>query len=804
MLVDENSYFKRRGRNPFFAIMVSLMVCLMLFITIMPQEVKADVEPKLDIKTEIGLTSSTNYMKEKRMNPVKLILTSTDVDLMGDVVIQIANPNGGKDISYVQHVELPKGVSKEVWFTLPGGQYSKDNNVIRFYRDSLSKGNNVPFTSGEDYLYATSSNSASVGVLSEDSDTFNFLTLLRGQNLDLQVNPLKAEKFPANSLMYDSLDILAINQFPSETLSQGQVEAITSWVNSGGTLILSGGAGIAKTTQAFEKLLPVQLEGTIAVQDLSVLANMTGRELQLTEPFTLSKAKPLPDSEVVMEQNGIPLIVSKSYGNGKVLYAAFDVALQPLANWNGHHILWGDLLKEEFAEYNQQSNIRYGGGGVYWQIDNALDYFPSIQSPPFSLLVVLLIIYAIIVAPILYLILKYFDKREWSWVIIPSIAIVSSIGIFFAGASNKASMIGHTLTSIELNGDGQGNRSGGVALFVPNSGDYTLSLNNKTFPTAFDTISRGQQGLHGESDLQIRSVEDATELEFKKVPFWSVRKAMLQENGIQQLGAIESELFVNASGQMEGKVTNNTLSDLKDAFILFDGQTVKLGDIRRKDTVSYTLATSISNTMYYGDLGYMVYPHSGSNDTFERQRQLLNFHSNRNLSLNTGLPSFFAWSEDQGIDFTVDGQKIKNDQLTLWSQQIELNLVKDKQITVPRGYIKPTITEVNSQSFGQDKMSQTINLSDGYVVVEYRLPSVANAKFTELVIDNMNQNVVVELWDAVKKAWVKVDLSTAYTLDQAALAPFIDRGKYIQMKFSIITGGDIRMPEIAVKGEVSP
>lgn len=52
-------------------------------------------------------TGIDGKMKEGRWFPVKFTLTSPHEDISGDLVVQVASQTGGKDITYVKHVELP-------------------------------------------------------------------------------------------------------------------------------------------------------------------------------------------------------------------------------------------------------------------------------------------------------------------------------------------------------------------------------------------------------------------------------------------------------------------------------------------------------------------------------------------------------------------------------------------------------------------------------------------------------------------------------------------------------------------------
>ena len=69
-------------------------------------------------------------------------------------------------------------------------------------------------------------------------------------------------------------------------------------------------------------------------------------------------------------------------------------------------------------------------------IGNANELFPSFKvSAP--LILGIIIFYMILIIPVLYFILKRKDKREYTWWIIPAIAVVTSIAIFAYGAKDR-------------------------------------------------------------------------------------------------------------------------------------------------------------------------------------------------------------------------------------------------------------------------------------------------------------------------------------------------------------------------------
>ena len=159
--------------------------------------------------------------------------------------------------------------------------------------------------------------------------------------------------------LLNGLDVIVINNFASDTLSEPQRKAITDWVNGGGTLILAGGAGYAKTAAPFADITPVVADGTTTVHSLAELEKLGGKPLNLDGAFTISTAKAVEGAQIGIEANGQPLFASKGYGQGSVQYAAYDLAMEPVSSWAGHPDAWASILRNNLPMVGAQNGMYY-------------------------------------------------------------------------------------------------------------------------------------------------------------------------------------------------------------------------------------------------------------------------------------------------------------------------------------------------------------------------------------------------------------------------------------------------------------
>ncbi|AOZ94620.1 hypothetical protein LPB68_08080 [Paenibacillus crassostreae] len=773
------------------------MVLLQAYI--IPSAIHAD-GPSITIKTEYGYKGK---VKNGKWNPVKITLTS-DKDISGDIVIETTDNYTGA-ASYVQHVELPQNTPKEVVIAIPGMFYSKDNNQIKFYQGSVENGKYIGFKSGTPYLQGNPGYGAIIGVLSDDPDTMNFMNVLRGDGYNLDVVSMEPTSIPEDPMLLDSLDVIVINGFSSDTLSELQINGISGWVKSGGTLVLAGGAGYPKTASAFAELSPIQYEGTFSVSELPQLASLGENPLNLNDGFTLSNGQPLEGSQVLYHTDDKPLFVTRPVEQGNVLYAAYDLAMAPIASWNGHPKVWSFLLKDDLTLTTNQNGMMSPTNQLS-NLGHILNYFPSLKMPAFSGLVWMLLIYLVVVAPVLYLVLRKVDKREWAWWIIPLMAIIASATVYMVGSSDKTKELAHTINILELNGSGSSNTTSATAFFTPRSGDYTLEFPENTHVR----LQRDNSGFGGNqadsSFIEVGSEETAVNL--LNMPQWSLAKLWTQQSDNQQVGALNVEISLNDKGNIEGQIMNETTSDLTRVVLVIGGKVYELGDLG-KNKKTEILATTVGKSMNMmgGNLGSLLYPYTntGNNNEFNRERDLLMQYA-PSTSWYTKGSYIIAWSDDPMTTYTHEGKAISSNQLNLWAQPVTVELIQNDVINIPFGYIVPTMSQVSAGFLNQDPNGM-VNMSQGTISFEYALPQLdQGAAYEELTLRGMSvgQNTEFKIWNAKKMDWEVVEWkSGGYTIN-TDVEQYVMNGTMLRMMVSAQNETSFALPDLRLKGKVKP
>src|SRR2546428_572637 len=88
----------------------------------------------------------------------------------------------------------------------------------------------------------------------------------------VQVAYVKPELAPDRAVGYEIADLVIATSLPSGSLASAQEQALTRWVQAGGTLLVTGGAeSSALQSPAMRALLPAQITGTVTLDARSVI-----------------------------------------------------------------------------------------------------------------------------------------------------------------------------------------------------------------------------------------------------------------------------------------------------------------------------------------------------------------------------------------------------------------------------------------------------------------------------------------------------------------------------------------------------
>src|ERR1051326_5918545 len=304
--------------------------------------------------------------------PLDVQLVNEGTEIKANVQVVVDQPGGRSTYSYVpttfslpvvlprlsnrrftMEVNLPNATNNRLTARLvraPGGELitEQDINMTR-----------VPLG---DYF---------CGVLARDPSSYDFLSALDLPPPIRRVRtaPLDPTTLPERAQLLGSFDCLIIDNAATAQLRPEQIEAIQVWVGTGGLLLEVGGATWQSTLGPLPPdLLPVEPNGLTNVPSLNALGDYMQAPMDQQGPWLVSNSRPRTDrgANVVVAQDGVPLVVASKRGDGTIIYLAFEPTSRNFRQWSGNESLWRYLITHAAVDNGVGSALvrpylRWGG-----------------------------------------------------------------------------------------------------------------------------------------------------------------------------------------------------------------------------------------------------------------------------------------------------------------------------------------------------------------------------------------------------------------------------------------------------------
>jgi hypothetical protein len=280
---------------------------------------------------------------------------------------------------------------------------------------------------------------------------------------------LQTTLVPDNPLVFEGLDAIYLNSEKAADLGPHQVEALLSWLNAGGHLIvavenLTDVNGVAW----LHKIVPCDLADTRTVTDHSELQSWVhaGTQAHANKPARRRGSRPsdsygnpysdlapdpafersdilvatgsLRDCETEVSAGNTPLMLVSRQGRGRVTTLLFSPEREPFHSWKNLSWFWARAA-EVPPELFQANNNNYNRGG--WSIDGvfgAMIDSKQVRKLPVYYLLLLLIVYLVVIGPLDQLWLKRIRRPMLTWITFPCYVVIFSLLIYFIGYRLRA------------------------------------------------------------------------------------------------------------------------------------------------------------------------------------------------------------------------------------------------------------------------------------------------------------------------------------------------------------------------------
>jgi hypothetical protein len=604
-----------------------------------------------------------------------------NVDIQAEVADQL----------YSRAVALPAGARKDVHlYVLPYDDQPISVRLVQGEQSLVEAQVHVSLYPQAEYLIATTAPDPDAliplsGLSLPGRGQAHFISLTL-QDLPERVEPLR------------SLDCLILaGDTSSLTVAQG--EALRAWVEAGGRLLIGGGTAAHRTMVGLpESLRPVTLDETAEPPALGTLADFVNEPILVPGPFLVTWPAEHQGLDII-NQDGRALLVQQPMGQGWVSYLALDPAASPFDAWTGTLPFWTKLLESNSILIDDTpAHIQEAA-----QMNNPLRDMPALDLPSINSLALLLGLYILIVGPVNYLLLRRLRLLAWAWVTIPILTLAFSIGGFRLGyALRGADVIVKQISVLPLSpGASHLPARTYIGLFSPSSTTYDVQVGGNALVSRLSPEGGSLNVIQEKTAL----VQDLS------VGQWTMEGLQAQTWTDDETLNLDATLSFK-DGQVQGTIRNNLERPLRDAILLAGSRYARLGDLDAgKETTVEAVLQSADN------------PFSSASP--QETQLLLNayFDILQKASFSSADTTLLAWTDLNPIEVQVKGtQGVKTtwQRTTLVVARLPLSPV-DGQIEFPLGSIRGRPIELAGY-IRKCAGPGTIQVNDGYVVLEYPLP----------------------------------------------------------------------------------
>ena len=579
-----------------------------------------------------------------------------------------------------------------------------------------------------------------VGVFSDVPERLQYMDEvgIHYGSIKTQLIMLDADTAPEEELGYDQLDLIVVSDYDLNRISEKQHQALSRWVDKGGTLLVGGGLRYRENLGRFASEL-LEPPYTWAKESEVNLGMEYAQNAPQDSVLSLMCADVnLKNGSTLIQGEGFPFLSYVHQKNGRIAVAAFS--LGDISEFcESRPAFLEKLLTKTFGEtkVNELSQMEfYGFSNLYFLVQGLINTGDAERLPNVILYTAVIIIYLLLIGPGIYLYLKKREIHRYYMAGVALCAVLFTGIIYVMGVGTRFREPFFTYATIlDTSGDGVEEETY-INIRSPYNKPYAVNINPEytirpvTKSYYYDSMMR--QRFTGEETYKtcLQFLPERTEIRVRDTVAFTPKLFYLSRQ-VGQAGTMEIEgsagLF---SGEVSGTIVNRFDETLESAALIFYGKAICLGDLEPGQEVdlsqlpvynyplghTYALAQRITGADQYektdiSDEAYMK--------AQERSR-LLGFYLDSNLNsyfADARLVAFTKEQREQG--FLADETSVAEG-LTMITSELELNREKNGLLCRMALEQEPNVISGNYMT---SYNSMYIGEPSDPVIIEYSLGS---------------------------------------------------------------------------------
>ncbi|HWI63494.1 MAG TPA: hypothetical protein VNT75_16780 [Symbiobacteriaceae bacterium] len=694
--------------------LLGVLALLLVILAAAPVGAAADSAVKLQAVAGFG-----GRAKGDTWIPLEVTIQNDGPELKGVVRVEVeASMNSpGRHMGYYEvPVAVPAGGAKRLQMELPGDLLGAAQVKL------VAGGQEVAVAS---YQLETTVDLL-VGVLGVEPAELPGLAGKTVRGRQLRLVGLDPERLPSDPLLFKSLDAILLDRFSYSELPEVKRQAIQAWVEQGGQLIAAAGPE-AKRLDGLAPWVSLPLKGLQTVQVAGIGA------------APLSQAEAAGGWQVAQQIGGQVLALRQGKGAGTVHLLTFDPALEPFASWHG----LPDLLAPIFPG---EAQIAPGGvpRGNLALVDG-LNQFPMRELPSSKRLLILLGLYALVIGPVHFLLLRAFRRVGWAVLTLPVLIATGGLGVWAYTKSAHASdlMVSSVAVLEGQPGAGSLRVSMMAGFFSPPGSSHRVTLGDALMQPVAPMFM-------GRPDAPGSAIDLKTTFEQGRLAVLGVKQewgmhVVSAESIVPVQGTVEGELTAGAR-RMTGRLTSHLPFKLEGAVVASGTNFIKIGDLAPGETIGVELMTPAFAQQFGGDnplaevLAQATQFMGGGPDMTAEQYELMRRQQVGWAAISTVSwarsgqepPAvLMGWTNQPPLPVTVDGRTVETPAVALYVQPLPVGIATG-EFALPASMIPGRM--VSGVPTGVP-LRQGWNMPKGdSAVIEFDVPAQVVGRVSELEV----------------------------------------------------------------------
>ncbi|MEK7865476.1 MAG: hypothetical protein AAB434_02255 [Planctomycetota bacterium] len=267
--------------------------------------------------------------------PIRVPLANDGPDEEGDLVVEVTDFLGVT--RYVTHVALARGARKSIVVHVSMSGLNAPVDVWWCPEGKPRREVRVPIPTAVD-----SPNHLVLSVCGDPLQGAIVLPGLLGRSTgggSIYCHSIEPALVPDAAYALTSVDLVYLRKVGKGDLTEAQIEALASWIEAGGHLLISGETADVATLSRF---LPGAVTGRRTLSRFDAFSQFYGAAK--ATPSEIAVLAPSAQAEVPCREGEVPLVATERRGSGRVTFVAFDPMADPFRSSPGLGVLWDGLL----------------------------------------------------------------------------------------------------------------------------------------------------------------------------------------------------------------------------------------------------------------------------------------------------------------------------------------------------------------------------------------------------------------------------------------------------------------------------